>query len=169
MSASISTARPEENRSRSPSPRPPPSSCTGRVARTVPSVRRASGVVKTSSVGMSATVARPQLAVMPPDIQRARDVRPTVRSVSGPAKCSALIPRSASCSGAERELSQVIAPGLDGVVMVESDDGSDQAPELVEIGRAQQALGDPLQGPGTNVQFTSPPPTAANSDGVSGM
>ena len=147
MSASISTARPAENRSRSPSPRPPPSSCTGRVARTVPSVRRASGVVKTSSVGMFATVARPQLVVMPPDIQRAREVRPTVRSVSGPEKCSASNPRSASCR-TQRELSQVIAPGLDGVVMVEPDDGGDQAPELIEIGRAQQALGDPLTRPG---------------------
>ena len=38
----------------------------------------------------------------------------------------------------------MIAPGLDGVVPVEPDDGGDQAPELIEIGRAQQALSDPL-------------------------
>ena len=93
---------------------------------------------------MFATVARPQLVVMPPDVQRARGIRPTVRSVSGPEKCSASNPRSASCFGTQRELLQVIPPGLDGVVPVEPDDGGDQAPQLIEIGRAQQALGDPL-------------------------
>ena len=46
--------------------------------------------------------------------------------------------------GTQRELLQVIPPGLDGVVLVEPDDGSDQAPQLIEIGRAQEALGDPL-------------------------
>ena len=46
--------------------------------------------------------------------------------------------------GTQRELLQVIPPGLDGVVLVEPDDGGDQAPELIEIGRAQEALGDPL-------------------------
>jgi len=90
--------RPPEKRTLSPSTTPPLVTCTGRVIRTVPSVRRASGVVNTSSVGMFATVRRPQLVVMPPDIQRAAAIGCTVRSVPGPVKRRASNPRCSSCA-----------------------------------------------------------------------
>ena len=81
---------------------------------------------------------------MPPDVQRARGIKPTVRSVSGPGEVQRVEPALRELLRTQRELLQVIPPGLDGVVPVEPDDGGDQAPQLIEIGRAQQALGDPL-------------------------
>ena len=48
-----------------------PASASGRVERTVPSVRRQSGAVKTSSVGRFATWKMPSTVSPPPPIQRA--------------------------------------------------------------------------------------------------
>ena len=62
-----------------------PATARGRVERIVPSVRRQSGEVNTSSVGRLATCGWPHAVVkLPADIQRALGRRPTVRSVPGP-------------------------------------------------------------------------------------
>ena len=64
-----------------------PPSCSGRVERTVPSVRRQSGHVKTSSVGRFGDVVDPVDRLQRRRrIQRAPGSRPTVRSVPGPVK-----------------------------------------------------------------------------------
>ena len=81
-SARTSTARPLSKRT-SRSRTMLPWICSGRVERTVPSTRRASGVVNTSSVGMFATCS------MPVDLSSAAchsvsACRPIVRSVPGP-------------------------------------------------------------------------------------
>ena len=59
---------------------------TGRVTRTAPSVRRQSGLVKTSSVGRFGTNSRPSGVDSPAPIQLAPGMRPTVRSVPSPRK-----------------------------------------------------------------------------------
>ena len=61
-----------------------PGSASGIVERTVPSARRQSGVVKTSSVGTFGTKRRPYAVSELPDIQSDLGLRPTVRSVPGP-------------------------------------------------------------------------------------
>jgi hypothetical protein len=56
----------------------------GSVERSVPSVLRASGVVKTSSVGMFATYVIPEAVSDEPDPHGTFGRSPTVRSVPGP-------------------------------------------------------------------------------------
>ena len=73
-----------------------PESASGIVARTVPSARRRSGVVKTSSVGMFATYARPSTVSSPAEHQSERGVRPMVRSVPSPLNLTASKRRSLS-------------------------------------------------------------------------
>ena len=63
-----------------------PASASGIVARTVPAVRRRSGLVNTSSVGMFATWRRPSTVSPPPLRHTDPGIRPTVRSVPGPRK-----------------------------------------------------------------------------------
>ena len=79
------TARPPSkriSRSRTTSPR----TVNGFVDRTVPSVRRRSGVVNTSSVGTLTTCRRPSTVSSSAVDQFERGVSPTVRSVPGPRK-----------------------------------------------------------------------------------
>ena len=117
-----------------------PPSCSGRVERTVPSVRRQSGQAKTSSVGRFGTCAMPSTVSMPPPVQRAPGSRPTVRSVPGPLKRIASNARASSCSQRARSRGGVLAPRLHGVGVVEADGMSDGFPEPLDVGLAEDLL-----------------------------
>ena len=84
VEARTSTASPPSNRiSRSRTIVPP--SCSGRVERTVPSVRRQSGHAKTSSVGRFAHVLDPVDGLEPAAAPARAGDQPDLRSVPGPA------------------------------------------------------------------------------------
>ena len=96
-SASICTARPPSKRTRRPRTTVP-STSSGFVAVTTPSVRVGSGVVKTSSVGRFGLKTTPSTVVEPGASPANCEVgsRPTVRSVPGPSKCSESSPAASS-------------------------------------------------------------------------
>ncbi len=83
----------------------PPDVASGRVERTVPSVLRASGSVKTSSVGMFGTCTVPPAVSSVPAPQLNAGVNPIVRSVPGPVNRSASKRRSVSSAARERSFS----------------------------------------------------------------
>ena len=66
----------------------------------MPVVRRQSGVVKTSSVGMFGRCSIPEVVSNVAQIQRDASSRPTMRSVPGPRKRTASKPRSLRASSA---------------------------------------------------------------------
>ena len=117
-----------------------PWSCE-RVGRaTVPSTRRASGVVKTSSVGMFATKSMPSRRGREPrlpDRRRggARRSDPCRGRGSGARRTCARSARSARCA----EAGEVLLPRGDRVGLVEPDGGRDRVPEPVDVGLAEHA------------------------------
>ena len=128
----------------------PPTICTGRVAATVPSTRRQSGVVKTSSVGMLTMHERPQLVAIPPESHRPPSIVPTVRSVPAAGEVHR---REAAFREQARPLPKtldVLGPGALGVRLVQADDRRDRVPEPVDVGRAEEPLGPALAGPGNH-------------------
>ena len=134
-----------------------PPSASGRVERTVPSVRRQSGVVKTSSVGMFGTCAMPVGGLdRRRPIQRAPGSSPTVRSVPGPAKWSAskreLVELARS---AARSCVDVLAPRRDRVGLVEAHRARDRLPEPLDVGLAEHLLAQPAFGNAAIVQLTA--------------
>ena len=141
-SASTSVARPPSNRSRTPSTIAPPRSWSGRVATTVPSATRLSGVVNTSSVGMLTTVSRPQLVVIPPESQLAPRSRPMRRSVPAPSwKWRARRPAASSVVDRCAQRRDVATPRLDGIVGIETKD----RPERLSVGLDVRRTQDPVR------------------------
>ena len=82
------------------------------VDRTVPSVRRASGAVKTSSVGMLGTWVRPSAVFSRAHPSRTPCGQPIVRSFPGPRIRSASKPRSVSEAARATSRSTCVLPGL---------------------------------------------------------
>jgi hypothetical protein len=93
--AFTSTIPPPSNRT-SRSETRAPAAISGAVDRTWPSVRRQSGVVKISSVGMLGMCSIPAAVVKVAHCQRDSGISPTVRSVPGPRKRIASKPRLVS-------------------------------------------------------------------------
>ena len=117
-----------------------PASASGLVERTVPSVRRQSGAVKTSSVGRFATWKMPSTVSPPPPIQRAPGRSPTVRSVPGPLKLDRVEGVLVELPAARHELLAVRPPGSDGIRLVEAHRSLVRRPQPLDVRLAEHLL-----------------------------
>ena len=135
--AFTSTARPPSKRS-SRSRTTLPASASGFVERTTPSVRRRSGLVKTSSVGMfdhvAAAVDRLLERRAPGGAGDQADGEVGARA----AEAEAVEARARSgASARSTELVDVRAPGLDRVGLVQPGRRRDRVPEPLDVGLAE--------------------------------
>ena len=109
---------------------------SGRVERTVPSTRRASGVVKTSSVGMFATCLMPfdssSATRQSPSAWRPIE-RSSARAAIAELREAALVQRSRALL----QPADVVAPGGNGIRLVEPHGLTDRLPEPFDVGLAE--------------------------------
>ena len=101
---------------------------------------RASGVVKTSSVGMFATYGSPSAVRDSTPCQRDSGSSPTVRSVPGPRKWIASSAHVVQRLRARADALHVLPPRGDRVVHVEPNAELDDLPEPLHVGLAEHLL-----------------------------
>ena len=89
---------------------------------------------------MFTTISTPVAVSSEPDVQRARGMSPTKRSVPGPRKRTAVEGPLVEEGGPLTELRDVCAPGGDRIVLVEPGGGRDGVPEPLDVGLAEHGL-----------------------------
>ena len=134
-----STTRPPSKRS-SRSRTRVPWSMNSFVARTVPSARRRSGVVKTSSVGMLGTCGRPNDVSMRAHRPARARQQPELEVGAGPVEADAVEATLGRAPRAPLQLRHVRLPGRDGVGLVQADGLRHCPPQPLDVRLAEDRL-----------------------------
>ncbi len=121
-----------------------PLSDSGNVERTVPSVSRRSGVVKTSSVGTFTMCGIPSTVSSAPVSQRCPSGRPTRRSVPGPTKRTATKLRSSSVAARRRSRAMCSRQAATGSGSSSRRSGGDCVPQALDVRLAEHGACPPL-------------------------
>ena len=134
--ASTSTIFPFSKRSSRPSTRVP-AAISGAVERTVPSVRRQSGLVNTSSVGRFGRCSTPSAVWFVAHFQSAARDEADREIGTGAAEAERVERALVHLHRARLELRRVLAPRGDEVRLVEPGTGRDGVPQPVHVGLAE--------------------------------